>query len=324
MLIECSEDFSGLDLRLGYDIGSKRFCLDWGSKNAAFTPIPVALGTITVASLLTRERRQVCFYFLRSRRRLWADEDALRKASPYSETMLSSDFAEGAASSSSSPSSPPPEPLPDYTFADSDVESDDDEVKPDDDGSQLKDNFTTGSDSASPCKTIRVVDTPYSTYLAVLLWISSRFIAFAPLSSTFAPDEDPFDPASAARTARATAVVELTKKAKAGLPRPVSPKSVYRLAHLLEMPELAALALANFKAQLTVDGAFHELFSDVSAAYAPVQRVAMDYVLDHWPEVKAARAVQVVENKAERGLATSAMAAIGIRLAKRLADRSPR
>ncbi|GAA5975867.1 hypothetical protein JCM11641_002825 [Rhodosporidiobolus odoratus] len=60
--------------------------------------------------------------------------------------------------------------------------------------------------------------------------------------------------------------------------QPVSPKSVHRSAHLLELPDLSALALANFSSQLTVNNAVVELFSDTTAYYDQVFEVTLQYV----------------------------------------------
>ncbi|GAA5856756.1 hypothetical protein JCM8547_008825 [Rhodosporidiobolus lusitaniae] len=55
----------------------------------------------------------------------------------------------------------------------------------------------------------------------------------------------------------------------------VSPKSVYRLAHLLELPQLASLALADFQVQLTVHNAASELFSETSGCYDELRDIAL-------------------------------------------------
>ncbi|GAA5850704.1 hypothetical protein JCM8547_009063 [Rhodosporidiobolus lusitaniae] len=138
-------------------------------------------------------------------------------------------------------------------------------------------------DSSSPCKIVRVIDTAYSTYASVSTSSASHPRLLPP-------------------------------------PPPVSPKSVYRLAHLLELPALSALALANLKSQLGSVNAAAELYSDMAMAYDAGKALAMDKVVEGWKEVKESEALRKVE-KARRGEVGSEVAVTAMELARRLMER---
>ena len=227
--------------------------------------------------------------------------------------MLSSDFAE-SSSCPSSKSSVAEAVLPAYTYDDSDEETDEGHYvkpKPEEGRKKEADNL-----QAFSYRTIRVVDTAYSTYLAVLLWITTRHISFAPLRSTFFAPVGPLFSSN-----RAAVIVKLKLGQTSGLPIPVSPKSVYRLAHLLELSGLSTLALSKFGEQLAPAGAVFELYTDASCAYPAIQAVALEYVVENWGTVKGSVGMKMVEQKIERGETSGEMALIGIRLAKKLMER---
>ena len=141
------------------------------------------------------------------------------------------------------------------------------------------DNFT--------YRQITITHASYCTYLAVLLWLHSSYIGFEDLRS------------SRAETWRDYARQDYLN----GLPQQhlASPKSVYRLAHLLELPHLQALALLNLKDQLMVDTAATELFSDISNIYDEVRAVVLDFVVKYWSEIKRSRGMNEFHQRLESG-----------------------
>ena len=94
---------------------------------------------------------------------------------------------------------------------------------------------------------------------------------------------------------------ETPKPDDSPLPPPSSPKSVYRLAHFLELPELANLALQNFGSQLNADNAAHELFGDTASSYPEVRKIALNFVVENWKQVVKSKSYEVVRSKAEKG-----------------------
>lgn len=69
-------------------------------------------------------------------------------------------------------------------------------------------------------------------------------------------------------------------------PPPVSPKSVFRLAHLLDLPALQALALAAFRARLTVGNVAAQLFSSTADLHDDVRAAAAEFAAAHWSRVQ--------------------------------------
>ncbi|GAA6039827.1 hypothetical protein JCM8097_004243 [Rhodosporidiobolus ruineniae] len=239
--------------------------------------------------------------FPRSGKTLWANESFLKQSSPYFEELLSSSFAEGTRCANDAQE----KELDPYTFAESDEETD--QLLP---PAKEKDN----SAALLPCKTIIVTDTAYSTYFAVLVYLQTGHIAFAPLSSSFRFSSS--DPGSS-RSSSISSVLSSSPT----LPPPVSPKSTYRLAHLLSLSSLQSLALSNLVSQLTPINAAPEFYSDVATCYAEVRDKVLEYVVENWEEVKTSEGLKEVEEKAEKGELEAAANETGLVLARALADK---
>ncbi|BGP16278.1 hypothetical protein JCM10213_007723 [Rhodosporidiobolus nylandii] len=240
-------------------------------------------------------------YFASLDHQIWTSEAVLKK-SPYFTTLLASGFAESSsnatptAASSAGPRS----------CDDSDDELDDEALPPPPSAS---------SHPFPPHKTITIIETAYTTYLAVVCYLQSGEIAFAPLTSSF---RTAGEPATAAPSSRTAALLPSPSTSTPPL-LPVSPKSVYRLSHLLEIPTLSALALANFRSQLTVQGAAYELFSDTASCYDEVLEVVMDFVLARLEEVLETEGMKEMEQKVQSGEVTAEEGAVWGKLAMRMA-----
>ncbi|KAH9925561.1 uncharacterized protein B0H18DRAFT_1008984 [Fomitopsis serialis] len=179
-----------------------------------------------------------------------------------------------------------------------------------------------------PTKTQVIIrDAAYATYRAVLYYIYTDTIAFAPLSSTFL--------ASAATTPNAVALVPATPMSESqapafsqrpnhqqaenstsigsttprsrrewiaqwernndtGRPRPCSAKAVYRLADKLDLQELKQRAFQHIVKSLTVGNVAYEVFSTFSAAFEDVRKVQVRFFLDHWNEIRESDAMRNV------------------------------
>ncbi|GAA6040206.1 hypothetical protein JCM8097_004183 [Rhodosporidiobolus ruineniae] len=107
-------------------------------------------------------------------------------------------------------------------------------------------------------KTITITEASYSTYLAVLGYLHTNEIQFA----------------------RLRALEEQNPPRSGSFLTPASPKSVYRLAHLLELPGLASCALFNLSEQLTPSIAAEELFSPLCRLYPEACQVVLRYIVD--------------------------------------------
>ncbi|KAL8291321.1 hypothetical protein RQP46_002299 [Phenoliferia psychrophenolica] len=207
--------------------------------------------------LLSPSALDVRFVFLRDGgRELWANSTVLATVSPYFKIF------ETITPHIRSPGPPTPRlptlPRTALAFDDSD---DDDELA---DPPLLAPHTCT-----YPHYTIEITDFSYITYHAVLSWILSHHIAFRPRAATNSPTPTP-------------------KEHSSTLPLPASPKSVYRLTHLLEIPELQTLALEAIRSQVTVATVVADLFSETSGKYPAVLDVLCEFVGEHREEMREA------------------------------------
>ncbi|GAA5863334.1 hypothetical protein JCM1840_007491 [Sporobolomyces johnsonii] len=273
-----------------------------------------ALAARSAASIVHRSHN-VCFEFPRTSRRLWSNEENLRKLSAYYNSLLSPDFAEGSTSSQAVPSS---SSLPDYTYDDSDAETDELELgckaksKKGEEQDQHEEQDQKKESGGAPFKTVTIVDTAYTTYFAVLVWISTGYIRFAPLRSKFRSD------GRGVKQARAAELDKMISQSDSELPPPASPKSVYRLAHLLELPDLLQLALDDFKSQLSSTNIAYELYSDVSCCYEAIRDIALEFAAENWKEVSEAEGTREMERRACAGELPRAASGVSMLLARNL------
>ncbi|GAA5874341.1 hypothetical protein JCM8547_007568 [Rhodosporidiobolus lusitaniae] len=102
---------------------------------------------------------------------------------------------------------------------------------------------------------------------------------------------------------------------------PVSPKSVYRLAHVLELPSLSSLALSDFRSQLTVDSALVELFHEATARHDELRATVLDFVLENAGRVFQTDAMKAAQERAKREDLEAWEGAVWAELAERLAGK---
>ncbi|GAA5890661.1 hypothetical protein JCM8208_004952 [Rhodotorula glutinis] len=140
---------------------------------------------------------------------------------------------------------------------------------------------------------ITIEQTAYTTYRAVLLYLSTGYIQFAPLASATATAADP-----EARTASLRQI----HKVNPSLPVPASPKSVYRLAHILELKQLESMALRFFRDEaLTVSTAPVELFSELAHDHAEWRTVILDWIMERWEEIEGSKEWTAMMQRVEDG-----------------------
>ncbi|GAA5915533.1 hypothetical protein JCM6882_005928 [Rhodosporidiobolus microsporus] len=218
---------------------------------------------------------------------LYANRDLLSSSSSYFKVLFASDFAEASPARPAKRVRVADGETPDYE--DSDDESD--EVyagKLETPTSADKDDF------AAAFHEITVTETAYSTYRAVLLYLQSGYIDFAPLRSASLP----LNPK--ATTTRSEAVAAAAGEDDT-LPLPPSPKSVYRLAHFLGLEDLQTLALERIKASLEIETAALELLTPLSLAYDEVQKVLIDYATKNIVAVEQTEAYKAMMAEIEGG-----------------------
>jgi hypothetical protein len=105
------------------------------------------------------------------------------------------------------------------------------------------------------------------TYKTVLHYLQTNRINFSKLKSLAGPSSH----------------IDLEGEPKA------SPKSVYKLSHYLDLPDLQELALKNLISQLTPEIAETELYSTLCQTHSDVRQRILDWVIDNGPAIKLSR-----------------------------------
>ncbi|KIJ62629.1 hypothetical protein HYDPIDRAFT_182673 [Hydnomerulius pinastri MD-312] len=177
-------------------------------------------------------------------------------------------------------------------------------------------------------KKMRVVigDVAYATYRAVLYYIYTDVIVFAPLSSSFtasassgrsatlavAASQAPSDSQSnlldgqkaPTHVDNPTSRREWIKKwqqTRPDRPAPCSAKAVYRLADKLGLLELKERAYQHIQKSLSVENIPYEVFSPFSATFADVRKVQVSYFLEHWGDIRTSNAMRTVWQQIRNG-----------------------
>ncbi|GAA6023922.1 hypothetical protein JCM10207_009276 [Rhodosporidiobolus poonsookiae] len=142
----------------------------------------------------------------------------------------------------------------------------------------------------------------YSAYRALLTYRATRHISFRPLNQ----------PATVEYLAAEHA-------ARPDLPLPVSPKSMYRLAHFLGIRPLAALALRAYSPQLNASNIGAELFApDWADTYDDVREAVFDVALQHKTAVRDSREFERALESLKAGELEAAACAVVAELLPRL------
>lgn len=258
-------------------------------------------------------------------RQLWSNSRLLRNVSPYYETLFSSGFSETAtyqvapfpkdivSVESSSPGTPGRSAaiskekseesmeLVQSKREEEEQESEDDygAIDSDDDN----DRYTVSHfPTTLPIHCIVMKEPSYPTFRAFLYYLATNRIAFAPISSSFAGTPTPRD----------------DHAIWSAVPLPVSPKSIYRLAHKLELPALQKIALTSFASQLSATNALDELFSDVSLVCDDCRKAVLAACVTNWTAIAKGVQLEDLQGKMFRGELSGVKAAVLAELFKKL------
>jgi len=244
---------------------------------------------LTVATDVNSSQKPITndvkFVFYPSELILWSTVDTLSRSSPYFKSMFESGFAEFTAST---------EDIVDK-FDRLAVERDFDDSDDETDDFVLAERAAVpvdGSASELPARIVHVDAACYTTYRALLFWLQTGHIIFAPLRSPYRNEEGPVKSRDEAITAAL---------ADPSHPRHASPKSIYRLAHYLDIPALAKVVLKSIKSQLTVENIAWEVFGDVALAHDPVGDIAIEFAGTRMVKMQATRAFDEVSTLVESG-----------------------
>jgi hypothetical protein len=162
-----------------------------------------------------------------------------------------------------------------------------------------------------------IKDVAYATYLAVLYYIYTDAIVFAPLSSsfTFSEKEQPVYSSTSTPTLSENPAGSVKRKSKSqpekgaktrkewiaewkrinpGRPDPCSAKAAYKLADRLDLVDLKERAFQHIIKSLTVENIAFEMFSSFSATFGDVRKVQIQYFLEHWTDIRNSEAMRNV------------------------------
>ncbi|OAV94143.1 hypothetical protein PTTG_04310 [Puccinia triticina 1-1 BBBD Race 1] len=147
-------------------------------------------------------------------------------------------------------------------------------------------------DDVAPKKGIHrvtITSTPYTTYRALLLYIYSNSIAWAPLRSNWLVHKQRMEAKGRSPGRRAAFVREHAVKFSLAMEmdelQPTSPKSMFVLADMLQLPELRQEALDQFMRSLQVDNICIELASSFLGKYDRVRQLAFEFLKSNWKSV---------------------------------------
>ncbi|GLB38245.1 putative RNA recognition motif containing protein [Lyophyllum shimeji] len=173
--------------------------------------------------------------------------------------------------------------------------------------------------------TVVVKDVGYTTYRALLYYLYTDTIVFAPLSSSFiaknrtstasgTTSTQPATPSDAqghsasqnrtsqqdSATSRREWIQEWLRK-HPGRPAPCSAKAAYRLADRFDLRELKERAKQHILKSLTVDNIAYEVFSPFAAAFDEIRQVQVNFFLAHWTDIRASDAMRNVWKQIRNG-----------------------
>ncbi|CDR49664.1 RHTO0S29e01024g1_1 [Rhodotorula toruloides] len=226
---------------------------------------------------------------------LWSETGFLSGASYYFDCLLSSGFCETVTHSKKRPRTRKSAPAAtSQTPADADAKDFDDS---DDETDELYFERRSSvlheheGDCPLEYKQVTITKTAFSTYRAVLGFMRTGYIVFAPLTSACKPSNP-----SASRTRREH-LLNLRRKTPTSA---VSPKSVFRLAHLIELDDLPDLCLADLRRQLTVEIAPVELVDDASICFDAWREVIIDFIFENCEAVEESQGWKDLQGKIRR------------------------
>ncbi|EKM79382.1 hypothetical protein AGABI1DRAFT_128536 [Agaricus bisporus var. burnettii JB137-S8] len=163
--------------------------------------------------------------------------------------------------------------------------------------------------------TVVIKDVAYNTYRALLYYLYTDNIVFAPLASSFNSSRlamssltrpSPSSPSTEAPPAAAKKGVYTDSatsrkdwikewmKHNQGRPAPCSAKAIYREADRLDLRDLKARAAQHIFKSLTVENIAYEVFSPFASTFEEIRKVEIEFFLKHWQEIRTSDAMKNV------------------------------
>lgn len=238
--------------------------------------------------------------------RLYASSEVLKRISPYFETLFHSGFSES-------------EMTTDFTLRVGDDEHENGYDSDRETDGQYRSRHSSTShpewsnQSSPPARHIVMRDTAYTTMRALLYYIYTSRLTFAVLSShsppfslKVIPNSGSFGPISCPsfavlpHSARLQRIINFSQD-HPDRALPVSPRSLYKLAHRLEIADLRLQALDNFRSQLKPESVAYELFGEMPGIYEEIRSTLLDYAVANWTAVNPSAAMTEVRRRVKDG-----------------------
>lgn len=214
---------------------------------------------------------------------LWTSAEFLSALSPYFKTLLSSDFSE-AVTTYVDPSGAEGGGGPTSSTGGKRDEEDSD-YDCDDFLFSCASPPKVDSAGSRPYRTL-FLQASYSTFRALLSFVTTQQVSFAPLCSTLSGKE---------RDAKRTSTPSAQDS------HPTSPKSLFCLGDFLDIPAVRTLAIHDFRRQLTPKIAAVELFSSTAAKHVNILACALRYVVKSWADVKDSDEMKRIRQQVKDG-----------------------
>lgn len=198
-----------------------------------------------------------------------------------------------------------------------------------------RDGASEGRSDRRKRRKVIVPDSAYPTFKALLFFLYTDTVEFAPLTSSYLPSnvagdgegEDlsastyaspmRFGSSSSSRQLAHTRedsgvfaeelqkahqkrkqAIENYVRRNPGRPTPCSAKAMYKLADKLQIPDLKKRAQEHIEMSLTVGNIVWEVFSGFNTQYPDIRKMETDFLLKHWRSVKRSTAMKTLFSRA--------------------------
>ncbi|KAL9933115.1 hypothetical protein V8E36_007833 [Tilletia maclaganii] len=187
---------------------------------------------------------------------------------------------------------------------------------------QLNVRSTAGSSlqHASParkCRQVVIQDSAYPTFRALLHFLYTDTVNFAPLTSSFLPADMSLDDLTAFPSTdrdstsadkfafemhrahkKRKELIDLYSSQNPDKPQPCSAKAMYKLADKLHIEDLRKRAQDHIAASLTVQCIVYEVFGNFTMRFPEIRKMETEFLLKHWGQVKKSVAMKTIFSRA--------------------------